>query len=210
MSLPASHGSRVKHVGEDLPMAVQTRPRAGANAFLRGIVVIGIGSTSAPGNRDGDRGVAIGRDEDQSAQRLCTRRLVGGQGLLSRCVSSRWIRMAALSDIALPSGSTSVGICPIGLIVSKARTRRSFPTTRFPPRETVRRERQRRLDRRRTRALLAVERIHAYRSRDQDADPPCSIAFMRRCSSSSGTSSVCVAMVQVYPKGSLSVALRSP
>ena len=55
-----------------------------------------------------------------------------------------------------------------------------------------------------------VRLLVARRFVDQDAEPPCSIAFMRRCSSSSGTSSVCVAMVQVYPMGSLSVALRSP
>src|SRR5438094_4017518 len=38
----------------------------------------------------------------------------------SGCALPRWIRMAALSVSTLPSSSTSVGICPSGLIFSSS------------------------------------------------------------------------------------------
>src|SRR6476646_11758969 len=37
------------------------------------------------------------------------------------CAASRWIRIAALSDRALPSDSASVGLWPIGLLLSRSR-----------------------------------------------------------------------------------------
>ena len=49
-------------------------------------------------------------------RKVCARALVlAGNSPLAGCISPRWIRIAALSVITLPSGKTRVGICPSGL-----------------------------------------------------------------------------------------------
>ena len=118
--LAAKPRPRGKQIGEDFPVAVQARARAGANAILDRVVVVGIGAPALGKIDDADRGVTIGGDEHQAAYCLRARGRIARQQAAVRMDRPRCIRIAALSESTLPSGSTSVGICPSGLTSSSS------------------------------------------------------------------------------------------
>ncbi len=79
---------------------------------------------------DADRRVTIGRDVHEAADRLRALARPSGSKSLSGCARPRWMRIAALSVMTEPSGSTSVGICTSGFTrVEFVEARTRPPTT---------------------------------------------------------------------------------
>src|SRR5437762_2824123 len=66
-------------IGEHLPMLVQPRARASADAVLGGVVVVGIGAPTLGEIDHADRGVTVGRDEHHAAHSLRARRRIARQ-----------------------------------------------------------------------------------------------------------------------------------
>ena len=93
---------------------------AGRARALRGLVFLAANCYAAIGVIDYPERWTHPPDDKATNERVragARARLEASAGIrpLAGCASPRWIRIAALSEIAVPSGSTSVGTCPSGL-----------------------------------------------------------------------------------------------
>ena len=125
-------------VGKHFPVAVQACPCPGANALLQRLVYLSVLAPALGKIDDADRRIAIGGNEHQAAQHLRAHLRIGGQQVAVRVDEAQVHRIAALSDIALPSSCTSVGICPAGCASAIRDRHRSAPRMRFPRSGTAR------------------------------------------------------------------------